>query len=179
RTPLSIYRQFAPWLIAALACAIAGGVAALFAFARDSAAGRTLGVVIVTFATLVATQVAFVGDDAFRATRSAADLVAALERSTPRYDPGAPFYQVDMYDQTLPFYLRRTTTLVDYRDELALGLDAEPARGIPRLSDWEARWQALPQAYALMTPDTFDKLAAIGVPFRVVARDPRRVLVAR
>ncbi len=31
-----------------------------------------------------------------------------------------------MYDQTIPFYLGRTTTLVGYRDELALGIDAEP-----------------------------------------------------
>src|SRR5205814_9521330 len=140
---------------------------------------RSAGVIIVTLTTLVATQIALVGNDAFRATRSAADLVTALTSAAPPYDSGAPFYQVEMYDQTLPFYLQRTTTLVNYRDELALGLDAEPARGIPRLSDWEARWQALPQAYALMAPDTFDKLAAIGVPFRVVARDPRRVLVAR
>ena len=109
----------------------------------------------------------------------AADVVSALENSTPPYDPGAPFYQVEMYDQTLPFYLKRTTTLVDYRDELALGLDAEPERGIAKLTDWEVRWRALPQAYALMTPDTFDKVARLGVPLRVVARDPRRVLVAR
>jgi 4-amino-4-deoxy-L-arabinose transferase-like glycosyltransferase len=179
RTPLSIYRQFGSWLIAALIVAMAGGVAALFAFARDSAAGRTVGIVIVTLATLFATQLAFVGDDAFRTTRSAADIVTALERSTPPYDPSTPFYQVEMYDQTLPFYLKRTTTLVDYRDELALGLDAEPERGIAKLADWEARWRALPQAYALMTPDTFDKMARMGVPLRVVARDPRRVLVAR
>ena len=26
-----------------------------------------------------------------------------------------------MYDQTVPFYLGRTTRLVDFRDELALG----------------------------------------------------------
>jgi hypothetical protein len=128
---------------------------------------------------LFATQVAFVGDDVFRATRSAADIVTALEHSTPPYDPSAPFYQVEMYDQTLPFYLKRTTTLVDYRDELALGLDAEPERGIAKLADWEARWRALPQAYALMAPDTFEKVTRMGVPLRVVARDPRRVLVAR
>jgi len=68
---------------------------------------------------------------------------------------------------------------VNYRDELALGLDAEPDRGIAKLTDWEARWSASPQAYALMTPETFDKVARMGVSLRVVARDPRRVLVAR
>jgi hypothetical protein len=179
RTPLSIYREFESWLIAALVIAVAGSVPALFAFARDSAVGRTVGIVIVTLVTLFATQLAFVGDDAFRTTRSAADIVTALQRSAPTYDPTAPFYQIEMYDQTLPFYLKRTTTLVDYRDELALGLDAEPERGIAKLADWEARWHSLPQAYALMTPDTFDKVARMGVPLRVVARDPRRVLVAR
>ncbi|HEY3177377.1 MAG TPA: glycosyltransferase family 39 protein [Casimicrobiaceae bacterium] len=179
RTPLSIYRQFEPWLVVALIVALAGGVAALFAFARDSLAGRSMGIVIVTLMTLTATQLAFVGDDAFRTTRSAADVVTALEASAPPYDRSAPFYQVEMYDQTLPFYLKRTTTLVAYRDELALGLDAEPERGIAKLSDWEAQWRSLAQAYALMATDTFDKLTRIGVPLRVVARDPRRVLVAR
>ena len=45
--------------------------------------------------------------------------------------PDAPFYQVEMYDQTVPFYLGRTTTLVAIRDELGLGIDVEPARQIP------------------------------------------------
>jgi len=84
-----------------------------------------------------------------------------------------------MYDQTLPFYLCRTTTLVEYRDELGPGLDAEPGRGIARVADWVPRWQALSQGYALMSPDTYDALKAAGVPMRVVATDARRVLVAR
>ena len=82
----------------------------------------------------------------FRATRSAADLVTALENAAnPPYDPNAPFFQVRMYDQTLPFYLGRTTTLVEYRDELGPGLDAEPDRGIAHEADWIARWQSLAQ----------------------------------
>ncbi len=59
-----------------------------------------------------------------------------------------------MYDQTLPFYLGRTTTLVDYRDELGPGLDAEPRRGIAHEADWIAAWRSLAQGYALMAPDT-------------------------
>jgi len=179
RTPLAVYRQFGPWLTAALAVATAGGIAALFAFARDGTARRSAGVIIVTLTTLVATQIALVGNDAFRATRSAADLVTALTSAAPPYDSGAPFYQVEMYDQTLPFYLQRTTTLVNYRDELALGLDAEPERGIATVRDWEARWDNSPQAYALMQPETYARLVTAGVPLRVVARDSRRVLVAR
>jgi hypothetical protein len=84
-----------------------------------------------------------------------------------------------MYDQTLPFYLGRTTTLVEYRDELGPGLDAEPALGIAHMSDWIAKWRGLAQGYALMTPQTHDALVAKDVPMRVVASDTRRVLVAR
>jgi hypothetical protein len=125
-------------------------------------------------------QAAFSGSDVFRATRSAADLVTTLENArNPPYDPNAPFFQVRMYDQTLPFYLGRTTTLVEYRDELGLGLDAEPGLGIAHLPDWVARWQSLPQGYALMSPDTHDLLVKDNVPMRVVASDARRVLVAR
>jgi hypothetical protein len=84
-----------------------------------------------------------------------------------------------MYDQTLPFYLGRTTTLVEYRDELGPGLDIEPALGIAHMDDWMREWQNLAQGYALMSPSTHDALVAENVPMRVVASDARRVLVAR
>ena len=61
---------------------------------------------------------------------------------------------------------------------MALGLDAEPAKGFDR-ERWIPVWTAAPQAYALMEPATADALVARGVPLRVVARDPRRVFVAR
>jgi hypothetical protein len=84
-----------------------------------------------------------------------------------------------MYEQTLPFYLARTTTLVEYRDELGPGLDAQPELGIAREADWIERWKALPQGYALMSHETRDALGAGGVPLRVIASNPRDVLVAR
>ena len=84
-----------------------------------------------------------------------------------------------MYDQTVPFYLGRTTTVVDFRDELALGLDAEPDKGIARVDDWIARWNGEAQAYALMPAQEHETLVARGVPMRTLARDARRVLVAR
>ena len=179
RTPIAIYREFGPWLIAACAVAAVGDGIAAWAIARDTQARRTLAIATVSLTTLVAVQLAFVGNDAFRMTRSGADIAAALTNASPPYDRNAPFYQVEMYDQTLPFYLQRTTTLVAYRDELSLGLDAEPQKGVATLADWASRWRDAPQAYALMAPDTYARLAKTGLPMRVVARDPRRVLVAR
>src|SRR5207237_8319604 len=47
RTPLSIYRQLQPWLVAALAVGRLACIAAVFGFARNTEAGRSAGVAIV------------------------------------------------------------------------------------------------------------------------------------
>ena len=54
----------------------------------------------------------------------------------PHLGPGTRVYSVGYYDQTIPFYLGRTVTLVDYWDEFSPGLKREPelahrhARGV-------------------------------------------------
>jgi 4-amino-4-deoxy-L-arabinose transferase-like glycosyltransferase len=180
RTPRALFDALGPFVKLALGIATASYVLGWLVLRRGGAQARTAGVLALAVGTMLAMQTGFAGSDVFRATRSSVDLVAALEKAhDPPYDRNAPFFQVRMYDQTLPFYLGRTTTLVEYRDELALGLDAEPERGIPRVAQWTLRWRALPQAYALMSPDTHDALAAEGVPMRVITTDPRRLLVAR
>ena len=180
RTPRALYDALGHFVKIAFGVAGAGYAVGCFALRRGDARGRSLGIAALSVATILSMQAVFSGSDVFRATRSAADLVTTLENAAnPPYDRNAPFFQVEMYDQTLPFYLQRTTTVVQYRDELGLGLDAEPELGIAKIADWIPRWDALPQAYALMAPETHERLAKDGVPMRVVASDPRRVLVAR
>ena len=84
-----------------------------------------------------------------------------------------------MHDQTLPFYLKRPVTLVQYTDEFALGLNAEPEKGIAQIEDWKLRWIALARGYAIMNPANYEQLAAEGLPMRILGRDPRRVIVSR
>ena len=91
----------------------------------------------------------------------------------------APLFSVATYDQGLPFYWRRTLTLVAYRGELDFGLRHDETAGIRTVPEFVARWQDLPQGYAVMEIDMFDDLRRRGVPFRVVARDIHRVLAAR
>jgi len=129
--------------------------------------------------TLGLVQLALAGFDAFSTTRSAWDILRAAQAANGSLAASAPFYQVHMYDQTVPFYLGRPTTLVAFRDELALGLDAEPAKGIASDEAWTPVWKGLAQGYALMPPDRFETLRAAGLPMRVLARDGRRVLVSR
>jgi len=179
-TPLAIYAALGPWVELGLGIMAAGYAAAWLLMRRGSTAARSAAIAVIAISTMLSLQAFFKGADVFRATRSAADLVTALENaSDPPYDRNAPFYQVRMYDQTLPFYLRRTTTLVAYRDEMGPGLDIQPELAIPQVEDWVARWNGLPQGYALMSPETQAMLAKEGVPMRVVASDSRRVLVER
>ena len=179
QTPASIYAAFGPWLAAALVAAGAGGIAAVWLFRRATPAAKSGGIVALSFAMLISLQLALIGHDAFAAVRSAYGILQDAQRANGQpFDPAFPVYQVQSYDQTLPFYLRRPTTLVEYRDEMGPGLDAEPHKGLHEAA-WIEAWAAAPQAYALMAIGTAAELAQKNVPMRILARDPRRVFVAR
>jgi 4-amino-4-deoxy-L-arabinose transferase-like glycosyltransferase len=180
RTPAEVYLAFGRMLKPGIGVIAAGAVAGWLIDRNATPRGRTFAVVAIALAMNLGLQLVFAGNDAFSATRSTAGLVTRLQnQSAPSYDARAPFYQVQLYDQTLPWYLRRTTTVVAYRDELALGLDAEPARGIASVQEWIRLWKTLPQGYALMDPGTYASLMQQGVPMRAAVRNGRYVLVAR
>jgi 4-amino-4-deoxy-L-arabinose transferase-like glycosyltransferase len=104
---------------------------------------------------------------------------AVLARAVTAIPPGEPIYSVGTYDQTLPFYWRRTVRLAVYRGELDYGLKADPAAEIPSLAGFVAEWRGRTDGYAVMERSMFDELQSGAVPMREVARDARRVLVAR
>ncbi len=106
---------------------------------------------------------------------SGAGLAAALSAA----DRDAPIYSVGTYDQTLPFYLRRTVRLVAYRGEFAYGLQHSPSAEIPGVGEFLREWSAQTRAFAVMERPMFDDLKRRGAPMREVSRDARRVLVAR
>jgi len=93
--------------------------------------------------------------------------------------PGTPIYAVRTYDQTLPFYLGRTMTLVETRGELDFGLRLEPEKGLGSLEAFGARWGTEPDALALMEPDTYALLQRQGLPMVVRATSPERLIVSR
>jgi 4-amino-4-deoxy-L-arabinose transferase-like glycosyltransferase len=106
---------------------------------------------------------------------SGVDLAAAI----PAADRDAPLYSVATYDQTLPFYLRRTVTLVAYRGELDFGLRHAPGAEIADVAEFVRQWSLQSRAFAVMEKTMFETLASRGVPMRLVAQNVTRVLVAR
>jgi hypothetical protein len=89
-----------------------------------------------------------------------------------------PIYSVRLLDHTLPFYLRRTTVMVEEPDELEFGTQREPAKWLPTVAAFKQAWTTGGPALALMSPKTHAELQAQALPMSVVARDQRRVVVA-
>jgi 4-amino-4-deoxy-L-arabinose transferase-like glycosyltransferase len=178
--PLEVLVAFGAWAKVATIVAAAGSLAALFAFraAATAPTARFWGVAALSLSTLCALQIAVAGFDAFSPMRSTSAILRAAQSAAP-FAADAPFYQVNMYDQTVPFYLGRTTRLAAFRDELALGIDAEPGKQVPTLDAWVREWDGLAQGYALVPPELYRKLSDEGVPMRELARDSRRVIVSR
>jgi len=87
---------------------------------------------------------------------------------------------VDAYDHTIPWSLRRTVTLVGYKDELAEAVRWEPQKFIPDLPGFARAWGAAPEAYAFFAARDFDRLRAeLALPMQVAARGPRYVIVRK
>ena len=90
-----------------------------------------------------------------------------------------PFYMVNMFDHTVPYYLGRTVILVKERGEVAWGIERAPENFIPEISMVLYRWNDERDAYAIMPLPTFAEFTVAGVPMREVARDGRRIVVTR
>ncbi|MDP2133670.1 MAG: phospholipid carrier-dependent glycosyltransferase, partial [Sulfuritalea sp.] len=80
---------------------------------------------------------------------------------------------------SLQFYLKRTTTMVAYRDEMGFGISQEPEKFIPDVAGFERAWHAAPVAWALMPPALWKELKQKGLPMTEVVRDTRRVIVKK
>ena len=137
--------------------------------------GTSVSVVAtLAFAGFACTQVALVGHRSLSPLFSAEGLIAA---AAP-LPADARVYAVDVYDHTLPWYLRRTVTMVGYKDELDKAIEWERARFVPDFAAFAKEWKARPAAYAVVGTSDYPRLAR-ELPMQELARDPRYVLVRK
>lgn len=131
-------------------------------------------IIALSIASVCALTLTTVGYGAYAEMKSARAVVHALHP-----DADTEVFSLRYYDQTLPFYLGRDVTLVDYVDEFALGERVEPKRWISSLDGFVPRWNAAPKALAMLGTDTYAELKQRGVPMKVVYQDPRRMVIAK
>jgi 4-amino-4-deoxy-L-arabinose transferase-like glycosyltransferase len=168
-----LYAAARPWIVAGLV-ALAVGLAAGAAGLRSGRKRGAIAMIVVASVLFID----FVEDGYHKLTprQSGQDIAAIMKRSL---HPATRVYSVGYYDQTVPFYLGRTVTLVDYWDEFSTGLKHEPGLAIPTLEAFERDWVRPGEAMAIIHPDIHDKLSTRGLAMTLLHRDERRVVVAK
>jgi len=160
------YATYVPWLAAGATVATACAALAFF---------RNISVVALAAAGLLATQLAIIGHGSIAERFTAAALITSLE---PKPPADVPVYAVDVYDHSLPWYLRRTVTMVAYRDELGVAIDWDRELFIADMAAFERAWREQKQAYAFVGAGGFAELAA-RLPMQPIARDARYIFVRK
>ncbi len=168
------YHAAQPWAIAALGLLLIASLVVLWWLKKDRRELAIAATLTLACAGFLSGQLLMAGSEAQGRYRAGLSLVPGIEAELT---PTMPLYSVGMYDQTLPFYLRRTMTLVEHADELEFGLQQEPQLWLPTQQPFLDRWQNGPKAIAITRPPIYRDLLERGVPMRVIAQDSRRVVI--
>ncbi|MDN5863863.1 MAG: glycosyltransferase family 39 protein [Gammaproteobacteria bacterium] len=133
-------------------------------------------VVLIAAAWLIATRLIMLGGAALGPQHSTSALAAQVARYK---QPNVPVYSVAGYQQTLPFYLRRTVTLVKYQGEMAFGIaragHSLEDRYLPTLEDFAARWRREPEALAFVPRTQLAKVKTLQIRYRIAAGNSKWV----
>jgi hypothetical protein len=179
-TPLQVqgYGEYAYWLVAAALVWTFGMIAALILLRRPRALKepKFAAVLMLALSSLLAAQLGASGYNTIARERSAYFIANAIR---PYVKADEPFYSVDTYEQTLPFYLKRTFTLVQFQDEMAFGIMQEPQRWIPDISSFAKVWQAQPAALAIMPVETYTRLKQLDLAMKIIYEDAQYIVVSR
>lgn len=172
--PAELLRLYMPWLIATGGALLSG--AALFVW-LESRVLRPAAVTALAGCSLAATLIALCGHNTLSPTYSTYQIV---QKISTQLRPDTPFYTVNTFDHTLPFYLGRPVTMVIYKDELDVPISWEPGKFLPDYAAFASAWQADAAPFALFAPKDLDDFRSrFPLPMVEVARDHRRVVVKK
>jgi 4-amino-4-deoxy-L-arabinose transferase-like glycosyltransferase len=168
-----LYPNYAPWLATAAVVSLFGLLAGMAFLWRGQ---KVIAVLVLSLGALLTAQIGLSGYESIARERSARHIAEAIRGDVK---PDVPFYSVLTYEQTLPFYLKRTFTLVQYQDEMAYGIQQEPQRYIPTLAEFAKAWNAQPQALAIMPVYAWTQVQQLGIPLQVIFEDTQHIVVKK
>ncbi len=172
---MPFYEAMIPWAYGAAAIALAGGVLGLVIAKRS----KDLAMIVVAIAAYLGGQVVFIGHDQWGKYSAGIYHLPAIQAELKE---DTPIFAVGRYEQSLPFYLRRTTILVEHPDEMQFGLGIQPELWIPKRSDFILKWRDMAskqqKAVAFLSPTVYRAMLDESVPMRVIGEDPKRVIIA-
>jgi 4-amino-4-deoxy-L-arabinose transferase-like glycosyltransferase len=168
-----LYPHYVPWLIAAGLISLAGLLGGMALLWRGK---KHVAVPVLALTALLSAQIGLSGYESIARERSAKHIAEAIRDEVK---PDIPFYSLWTYEQTLPFYLKRTFTLVQYQDEMAYGIQQEPQRVIPTVEEFIPVWRAQPEALAIMPVYAYPMLKKWGVSMQIIFEDSQHIVVKK
>lgn len=170
---MELYPHYGPWLVVAALVSLAGLLAGMLLLWRER---KPVAVVVLALSALLSAQIGLSGYETVARERSAKHIAEAI-RGEVRAD--VPFYSVLTYEQTLPFYLKRTFTLVQYQDEMAYGIQQEPQRWVPTVEEFARVWAIQPEALAIMPVYAYAQLQQLGLEMKTIFEDTQHIVVKK
>ncbi|HEX8954746.1 MAG TPA: glycosyltransferase family 39 protein, partial [Burkholderiaceae bacterium] len=176
--PLEVagYAATRPWVIAACAVMLGASLCVFWATKKKHADLATIATLALAAGGFFGGQLVILGTETYGQYRAGYLLVPAI---TAELTPQTTLYTIGTYEQSLPFYLRRTMiTVGETNDELDFGRRQEPQLGLKDVDAFIPLWNNGQKAIAVMRPKDYEELLQRGVKMRIVVQDPRRVVVA-
>jgi len=172
--PAQLLSQYVPWIMAAGVGLLAlSAASAYLALRRQTVAA----VIFLAAGGLFSSLALLLGHETLSPAYSAYHIA---EKIRPELKTDVPFYSVNTFDHTLPYYLGRTVTMVAYKDELTQPIGWAPGNYVPDLAAFARAWQSDRDAWAVFSANDFPEMQkTLQIPMQVVARDPRRVVVRK
>jgi 4-amino-4-deoxy-L-arabinose transferase-like glycosyltransferase len=166
------FSDWLPWMRVGFVILIIGGATTLFL--RHASAFKRIAVLCISW--YLTTLIILASAQSVSEIRSAWPL---LKDHAHKIQPEDPVYSVEYYQQTVPFYLGRTVTLVNYMGELEFGIHQEPEKYIPSTETFKELWLADDRAFAVMKLEVYEPLATEGLPMKELSRDRKFILVEK
>lgn len=168
-----LYDEMSVWVMIAAGVIASGALTAFFVLRK-----HRKWTAVLAFSITVMIGVEFIerGYEKISPLQSGFGLAQSINKHVT---PETRLYSVKTYDQSAPFYLKRTLTLVEYVDEFEMGQKREPEKFIANLKDFPAAWNAPGAAIAIIQPNAMDEMKAIGLDFDIIHQDPRRAAIKK
>ena len=171
KTPIEYFLLFRPWVIGAALFLAAAAISAIVMKGKGMIVAS-----IFSLCALFAFQMINWGFQSFGEIRSSKDMAAAL---TPYADKGVKIYSLFRYDQSLPYYLGRTITLVGYTGEFEFGITQQPELWGPEAKEFSSIWNDSEQAVAILPNVIYKQFQENEMPMQLIYKYPRHIAVTR
>lgn len=165
---------FRPWIIATAVLAGAAGISTLLLRRH-----KNLAISAFSLCALLGIQMVSWGYQSISELRSSRVMAEAIQSYIDLSGKGAvEIYDVNRYDQSLPYYLGRTIKLVGFTGELEFGITQEPQKWLNE-TDFLPLWLNSEQAISVINQSTYELWQQQKIPMHTIYENSRYIAVAR